>query len=363
MGRRALLVVVLGACLAVPAVAHTQATGGTRSGTVLSVDPQQIITESNGDGTVTRCGVVAATFRDDAGDFRFATGGVLRPDDTLEPGVQAVVDTLREGARLGDAAVVTVTYEDAHMLCGRVGAFATAVSLKAVPTPTPRPTPTPGPVSKTSTGYISRMSPLGLAILGATGSCRLWPGIMKTDAGPSFQFAVQSPLVGDLATTGLVLADPHAFELATMLQRAGFFGARAPVTMTYTPGPVRVCTRPLDNVVTAATVRFPSPYETKKKFTRRGRVTQLSAPTVITGDGSSCRFWRGSFKPSIGRRFRFAVETPLTGSPPRPADRRAVKNATALRRARTKRTRRTVTFATPVIACGEQLKAAVTRVR
>ena len=79
---------------------------------------------------------------------------------------------------------------------------------------------------------------------------------MKTDAGPSFQFAVQSPLVGDLATTGLVLADPHAFELATMLQRAKFFGARAPVTMTYTPGPVRACGYPLDNVVTAATVKF-----------------------------------------------------------------------------------------------------------
>ena len=225
--RSALLVALTGACLVLPAVAHTQATGGTRSGTVLSVDAQQIITQSNGDGTVTRCGVVGATLRDEAGDFRFATGGVLRPDETLEPDVQALIDTLREGARLGNAAIATVTSEDSHMLCGRVGVFATAASLRAVPTPTPRPTPTasPGPVTKTATGYISRMSPLGSTILGPASQCRLWPGIMKTDAGPSFQFAVQSPLVGDLTTTGLVLADPHAFELATMLQRAKFFGA------------------------------------------------------------------------------------------------------------------------------------------
>ena len=132
--------------------------------------------------------------------------------------------------------------------------------------------------------------------------------------------------------------------------------------MTYT-GPLRPCGYPLDNVVAAATVKFQSPYKPEKNFTRRGRVTQMSAPTVITGDGSSCRIWRGSFKPAVGRRFRFAVETPLTGSPPRPADRRAVKNAARLRRARARRARATITFAGPVIACGEQLKAAVTRVR
>ena len=122
---------------------------------------------------------------------------------------------------------------------------------------------------------------------------------MKTDAGPSFQFAVQTPLIGDLATTGLKPADPEAVVLARMLQRAAFFGARAPVTMTYT-APVSVCGYPLDAVVTAATVTFPSPYETKTKFTRRGRVTRMSAPTVITGNGSSCRIWRCSSPASVG---------------------------------------------------------------
>ncbi len=236
---------------------------------------------------MTRCGVIGGTLRGEAGDLNFSAGGVLRPDDTLEPGVQATIDTLREGSRLGSAAIATITYEGSRMLCGHtLDSFVTAASLKAVPTPTPTPRPTPTPVptpqpiTRTATGFISRMSPVGEFVFGATGSCKMWRGFLKTDAGPSLEFAVQTPMIGNLET-GLNPADPGAAVQARMLQRAAFYRARAPVTMTYT-APANVCGFQPDAVVTAATVRFPSPYDTKPKVTRRGRVRKLSAPSVIT---------------------------------------------------------------------------------
>ena len=102
--------------------------------------------------------------------------------------------------------------------------------------------------------------------------------------------------------------------------------------MTYT-GPVNACGYPLEAVVKTATIAFPSPYDTKPKATRRGRVTRMSGPSVVSGNGSTCKIWRGSIRTTIGERMRFSVETPLTGSPARAADRRAVKTARTLRRA------------------------------
>ena len=48
----------------------------------------------------------------------------------------------------------------------------------------------------------------------------MWPGILKTDAGPSLLFAVETPMTGDLNTTGLNPTDPAAFKLAKLLQAA-----------------------------------------------------------------------------------------------------------------------------------------------
>jgi hypothetical protein len=180
------------------------------------------------------------------------------------------------------------------------------------------------------------------------------------------QFAVQTPLTGNL-DTGLTPTDRTAVTRARMLRQAALF--KAPVTMTYT-GPVSVCGRPLEAVVTAAAVRFPSPYDTRPKVTKRGRVTRMSPPSVVSGYGSSCRIWRGSLDTPTGERVHFAVVTPLTGSPAQAADRRAVRTARTLRRARARGRRAvtTITVAGPVVACGKTLpraviKASTTRVK
>ncbi len=366
--RTVLLVAAAGACLALPAVALPQAASTTASGTLSSVDNElQIVSQSNGDGTVTRCGVIGGTLRTEAGVIRFGAGGVLTPEGTLDPAAQALVDTVQEASRLGTAAIATITYEEST-ICGRFGNVVTAASFRAAPTPTPTsqtsPTsqPTPQPITRTVSGIVTRMSALGQSILGPAGVCRMWPGILKTDAGPSLLFAVETPLAGDINTTGLNPTDPAAFPLAKLLQAAMLFGTRAPVTMTYT-GPVKACGYPLEAVVKSATIAFPSPYDTKGKTTRRGRVTRMSGPSVVSGNGSTCKLWRGSIKTTVGERMRFSVETPLTGSPAHAADRRAVKNARTLRRALAKGRAAVarITVAGPVIACGKTLGHVVTR--
>ena len=318
--RRVVLAVAAGACLALPSAALPRAASTTATGTLLSVQDQlQILSQTNGDGTVTKCGVVGGTLRTEAGDINFGAGGVLTSAGTLDPSAQAIVDTLHESERLGTAAVTTITYEEGT-ICGYPGNVVTGASLRAVPTPTPasptRPTsqPTPQPITRTVSGIVTRMSAFGQTILGPTSTCRMWPGILKTDAGPSLLFAVETPLAGNVNTTGLNPTDPAAFKLAKLLQSARIFGARAPVTMTYT-GPVSACGYPLEAVVKTATIAFPSPYDTKPKTTRRGRVTRMSGPSVVSGNGSTCKIWRGSIRTTMGVRMRFSVETPLTGSP------------------------------------------------
>jgi hypothetical protein len=114
-------------------------------------------------------------------------------------------------------------------------------------------------------------------------------------------------------------------------------------------------------VVTDATAKFPSPYETKPKVTKRGRVTRMSAPSVVSGNGSTCRLWRGSLTTTTGVRWSFAVATELTGSPAHAADPHAVKLARLLRRAKGRRAVTRITFAGPVIACGKTLQRVVTK--
>ena len=220
--------------------------------------------------------------------------------------MQAIVDTLHEGSRLGTAVVATLTYEEGRTLCGYPGTLVTGASLKAVPTATPSPAPaptsqpTPQPITKTVSGIVTRMSAFGQLILGSTSTCEMWPGILKTDAGASLLFAVETPMTGSL-DKGLYPTDPAAVKQAKLLQQARIFGARAPVTMTYT-GPVNACGYELEAVVKTATISFPSPYDTKPKVTRRGRVTRMSRPSTVSGNGSTCQIWRGSFKTTHGVR-------------------------------------------------------------
>ena len=367
--RRVVLVAAAGACLALPSAALPQAASTTASGTMLGVQNElQILTQSNGDGTVTRCGVVGGTLRTEAGNVNFGAGGVLTSAGTLDPSAQAIVDTVQEASRLGTAAIATITYEEST-ICGHAGNVVTAASFRAAPTPTPTsqtsPTVQPAPqpaTTRTVSGVVTRMSAFGQLITGSTSTCQMWPGILKTDAGPSLLFAVETPMAGDINTTGLNPTDPAAFKLAKLLQSARIFGARAPVTMTYT-GPVNACGYPLEAVVKSATIAFPSPYDTKQKTTRRGRVTRMSGPSVVSGNGATCKLWRGSIKTTLGERMRFSVETPLTGSPARAADRRAVKNARTLQRALAKGRGAVarITVAGPVIACGKALGHVVTR--
>ncbi len=339
--------------------ADSRAASTTVSGTLLSVQNElQILTQSDG----TRCGVVGGTLRTATGDVNFGAGGVLTAAGTLDPGAQAIVDSLHGAERLGSAAVTTITYVYST-ICGYPGNVVTAASVAVTPTPTPTPPhgpipppAAPGPVTQTASGIVTRMSPVGLLINGAS-QCEIWPGVLKTDAGPSVKFAVETPLTGNL-DTGLVPTDRTAVTRAKMLQQAAFF--KAPVTMTYT-GPVSACGYPLDAVVTDATVDFPSPYETKPKVTKRGRITRMSRPSVVSGYGSSCRLWRGSLTTTTGVQWSFAVETELAGSPAHAVDRRAVKLARLLRRAKGRRAVTRITFAGPVIACGQTLTHVVTK--
>ena len=124
---------------------------------------------------------------------------------------------------------------------------------------------------------------------------------------------------------------------------------------------MNACGYPLAAVVKTATIAFPSAYETKPKFTRRGRITRLSGPSVVSGNGATCQVWRGSMRTTSKVRMRFSIATRLTGTPPRPADRRAVKAVKTLRRARAKRRTAAITFAGRVFACGERLGNVVTR--
>src|SRR4051812_21337786 len=103
--RSVVVMAIAGACLALSSFAHAQAASTTASGTLLGVQNElQILTQSNGDGTVTRCGIIGGTLRTETRDINFGAGGVLSPEGTLDPSTQALVDTLHEGARLGTSA-------------------------------------------------------------------------------------------------------------------------------------------------------------------------------------------------------------------------------------------------------------------
>src|SRR3954452_19504895 len=97
--RRVVLVAVAGVCLALPSAADPQGARTAASGTMLAVQNQlQIVDVPNGDGTVTKCGLIGGTLRTAARDIAFGAGGPLTPEGTLDPSTQALIDTIQEGS-------------------------------------------------------------------------------------------------------------------------------------------------------------------------------------------------------------------------------------------------------------------------
>ena len=115
--------------------------------------------------------------------------------------------------------IVTLGYVDSQPLCGlAIPSYVTSASLVAARTPTPVPTSTPPPtgpsapppITQTATGTIAAISP-GVALLHLGRNYReAWHGAMRTNAGQTIDFYVETALTGDLATTGLRAVDKAA---------------------------------------------------------------------------------------------------------------------------------------------------------
>jgi hypothetical protein len=233
--RKAFLAVVVLGCLVVPvrAAAIGPATTLTATGTVLTVQTQYVSVD-NGDGTTTECEVLGGELRTATGEqIPFAAGGILTPaagtpHGTLDPAVQATLDTLQTGSREGTNAIVTIVYDTTHPLCGyNLSTFVTSASLRPAPTPTPFPTATPAPTptptpqtTATVTGTVVRMSPLGVFVLLGTEACHVWPGRLRTASGRTIDFAVETPLAGDVRHGGANPTDPAAAPRAARLTQA-----------------------------------------------------------------------------------------------------------------------------------------------
>jgi hypothetical protein len=361
--RKALLVVVALGCLVVPAGAPAAAPVFV-SGTVLATQISYL-SQSNPDGTTTSCELLSGTMQTYAGVVSFATGGVLTPGPangghgTLDSHTQSTIDTLQQGAQQGASAIVNIDYEP-YTVCGHdIANFVMTASIRPAPAPTPPPTPIPIPVptSTTVSGTVTRMSPLGALVYQGSSICQVWKGTLRTDAGRTIDFTVETAMSGDIHQGGIKPVDRTAFPRSQRLVQAWLLRKRAFATITYT-GPIDACGLTLDAVVTAATVTVTK----QQTFRWTGRVTRISAPRTASADGQSCRVWTGRRKGTRSTTVRFAVETPLTGTPPHAADRRAAKLASTLRKARTRKRRTTITASGPVIACGETFLAVVRKV-
>jgi hypothetical protein len=329
-------------CLAF-AAAPAAGAGHTASGTVLVLGPSQVF---SGDGA--DCEAFGGALRTAGGqNLDFSIGGVLT-NGHLDAHDQAIVDTIKAGERDGAKVIVTLGYVDSQPLCGlAIPTYVTSASRVAAPTPTPVPTSTPPPtgpsapppIMHTATGTIAAISP-GVALLQlGRNYCEAWHGAMRTTAGQTIDFYVETALTGDLQTTGLLPVDKAADQRAKALQQAWALRPRPPTTITY-KGPVTACGFHLSAVVTAVKVKLP-----RHRVT--GRVKRLSSARVRSG---GCKLWTGLLAPRAGRRFRFAVQT------------RGV--ARALRRARKRHALTTVTYVVDAgIPCNPRVTIIVVRAR
>jgi hypothetical protein len=358
--RKFCVVATVAACLAVPSTAAA----ATASGTILSV----------GENVVDACDVFGVVLRTASGEnVNLAAGGVT-PLGSQEA---AIVQTLREGQRQGSNAVVTVEYVASRTLCGyALSNYVTSASLTAAPhppplqppPPTPPTTPSePAPVAGTASGIVTQMPPISQLVVlphadGTTSYCRTWPGTLRTDAGQTIDFVVETPLAGNLQAGGLNPTDPAAFKRYKALLRAAALRRRATVRIEY--GPVKACGKLLPTVVTSATV---TPRKTHKK---RGRITRISRPVVISGAGTTCKIWTGALKTRSGRTVKFTIETDLgspfyPNNPNAPADPSAARIVKFLKhdKALGKGVVTTITSMGPINACGRTLRNVVTNAR
>jgi hypothetical protein len=222
--------------------------------------------------------------------------------------------------------------------------------------------------SATATGIVTQMPPVTTLVIlphadGTTSYCRVWSGVLRTDAGETIDFSVQTPLAGDLQAGGLNPTDPTAFPRVKALQRAAALRRKAVVSIDYA-GPVTACGKQLATVVTNVTV---TPRKTHKT---RGRITRISRPVVVSGAGTTCKIWNGSLKTKSGRTVRFTIETDLgtwlyPNDPTAPADPAAARIVKFLKhdKALGRGVITTITSMGPIDACGRTLRNVVTNAR
>ena len=163
---------------------------------------------------------------------------------------------------------------------------------------------------------------------------------MRTTAGRTIDFDVETALTGDLATTGLRAADKTAGQRAKALMQAWALRPRPPTTITY-KAPVTTCGFHLSAVVTAVKVKLPAP--------SRDRSDQAACPPRASGRAAAGS-GPGCSRPASGRHFRFAVQS--------------ARRRDALRRARQRHALTTVTYVIDAgIPCNPRLTIIVVRAR
>ena len=183
------------------------------------------------------------------------------------------------------------------------------------------------------------MSPSGALLSLPPDVCEVWHGTMRTNAGQTIDFYVETPLTGDLQTTGLHPVDKTAAQRASALFQAWKLGRKAPAIITYR-GPLTACGYQLGAVVTAVTVELP-------RQRRTGRITRMSSGRMQSG---GCTEWTGQLKARSGQKVRFAVVSPSV--------------AKVLRRARKRRAITTITYVdTAGTPCDPRLRVVVVQAR
>ena len=337
----------------------------TAKGVLLSIqDDLQALQQTNPDGTVTHCQVAGGTIRTQSGDVNFGVGGVVTPSGTLAPPVQEAYHTLLDSERRGSAVITRVNYDSPSSICGYPGNVVTSVSLEEVAPPAPPPAPPtpPGPplapkTTQTVSGIVTRVSPFGQLVSNGQSNCKVWPSTIRTTSGQEINFAVQTPLSGSLAGGGLNPTDPNAAPRAQLIETA--FLRKAFTTITIT-GPVNACGLNLPAVVTDVNVQLPP----LKNSTMKGRVLRISAGSNFSGNGESCKAWKGVLKTTSGKRIRFSVVTKTQNGQAVSAN--APKTAKALKKAKEKgeRAQATITYqAGSANACGRKFTNPVNKAK
>lgn len=190
----------------------------------------------------------------------------------------------------------------------------------------------------------------------------MWPGVLKTAAGATLRFAVVTPLTGSLAAGGLKPADPNAFPRAKLLQRAyafGVNGTNVPVTLTLT-GPVNACGLTLDAEVTDVKAQLPGEKPQKRKWT--GRVTKMSSGRTVSGNGGTCKIWKGTLKATTSQKIKFTVGGKVTNGHVSPNAARVAKTLKQAEKSG-RRAQATINYKSSGNLCGNRYSNIVTKAK